>query len=226
MIIPAIDFMDEKIVQLVNGKRVAIELEYSREFVKQFAKFKELQVVDINAAMGNGCNTGLVREICKLGNARVGGGIRSISDAVEKIDQGARKVIIGTMATESFLEELCMQIGNQKIIVALDSKAGNVVTGGWVQNTGKDAFEMITELEEYCCEFFYTAVDREGEMKGFDLGLAKRLKNATKNRVVVAGGISSEKEVNDLEKIGVDCVVGMALYTGKINLGGVKFGED
>jgi len=225
MIIPAIDLMDGKVVQLEQGKTKKLELaEAPVEFAKKFSKLPEVQVVDLDAAMGGGSNIELVKEICKVVNARVGGGIRSTEIAKELMKSGAKKLIIGTRANKKFLQELCNAVGKESIIVAIDARRGKIVVEGWRKETQKTPFQMIKELEPYCSEFFYTCVDREGLMGGTDMETIKRLKAVSLNRLSVAGGISSMKEVKELEALDIDAVVGMALYTGKINLGGAKIG--
>jgi len=222
MIIPAIDLMKGKIVQLEQGQKKKIELdENPLEFAKKFSECKEVQVVDLDAAMGAGENEELVKELCRVVNARVGGGIRDIAKAKELVEAGAKKVIIGTRAEKGFLKELCGEIGREKVVAALDSIKGEVVVKGWKQGTGKSTLEMAKELEPYCGEFLYTCVEREGLMQGTNAEMVKALKRVTGNSVTVAGGIKSIEEVRKLEKIGVNVVLGMALYTGKIKLDGV-----
>ncbi len=224
MIIPSIDLMGGKVVQLQQGKEKKLEIEGPVEFAKRLAGFKAVQVIDLDAAMGKGSNLDIVKEISKIVKARVGGGIRAVEKARGVLDAGAEKIIIGTKAKKEFMEELAGAIGKDKIIVAVDSFRGKVVVEGWQKETDITPMELAKELEGYCSEFLYTAVDREGLMSGIDLETIKKLKGATNNRITMAGGISSMEEVEMLDKLGIDAVVGMALYTGKIKLEGVDFG--
>jgi len=192
-------------------------------FAQKFGQFGEVQVVDLDAAMRNETNNlQLVKKLCKIVKARVGGGIDSIEKSKKLIECGAEKLIIGSKAEKEFLQKLCNEIGREKVIVALDSKKGKVVVKGWKESTALSPVEKAKQLENYCGEFFYTCVDREGLMQGTDFETIKELKKATKNRLTVAGGISTMKEVEELNEMGIDCVVGMALYTGKIKIEGLN----
>ncbi|HLC65749.1 MAG TPA: 1-(5-phosphoribosyl)-5-[(5-phosphoribosylamino)methylideneamino] imidazole-4-carboxamide isomerase [Candidatus Nanoarchaeia archaeon] len=223
MIIPCIDLMNGKVVQLVQGEKKKLELDSYRELLKKFRGF-EIQVIDLDAAKGEGSNKRIVKGICKKAKCRVGGGIRSIKSANEMISAGAKKVIIGSKAfsegriDRKFLGSLSKNIGRKKIIIALDSKKGEIVIKGWREGTGISAVKVAGELEPYCSEFLYTYVDKEGMMQGTDLKALKKLRNATKNEITAAGGISSIKEIEKLEKLGINSALGMALYTGKLKV--------
>jgi phosphoribosylformimino-5-aminoimidazole carboxamide ribotide isomerase len=219
MIIPSIDLVNGKIVKLEQGEKKKIELRANPlKIAKKFSNCKEVQVIDLDAAMGIGNNFQLVKKLCKVVNARVGGGIKSIKKARELIEAGAKKVIIGTRAEKKFLQRLCKAIGKEKLIIALDTKGGKVVTKGWKKSTKMTPFQLAKQLQAYCSEFLYTYVDMEGLMSGTDFETIKKLKRITTNRLTAAGGIASEVEVKKLENIGVDAVIGMAIYTGKIKL--------
>ena len=225
MIIPCIDLLDRKVVQLVQGERKAIEQENYLDLAEYFARFGEFNVIDLNAAKGTGDNLGIIEEICRsTDRSRVGGGVRSVEAAELAIGYGAKKVIVGSAAYDSdrmnyrFLEQLRDRIGRDKIIIAIDSKGGRIAINGWKSTIAMTPFEAIKGLEEYCSEFLWTFVDKEGMMKGTDLETAGKLAKMTKNRISAAGGISSWDEILELEKLGVDSVVGMSIYTGKIKL--------
>lgn len=225
MIIPAIDLMNGNVVQLQQGKTLKIKIgENPLVFAQKFSTFPEVQVVDLDAAMRNPENNfQLVKKICGIVNARVGGGIDSVEKAQELVKAGAKKIIIGTKADEAFLKELMKKIGKEKIAVALDSKKGKVVIKGWKESTALSPVEKAKQLEDFCGEFFYTCVDKEGMMQGTDFDTIRELRKTTKNRLTVAGGISTMEEVEKLDKMRIDCVVGMALYTGKIKIKGLEF---
>lgn len=225
MIIPSIDIMGGKVVQLVQGREKKIEIgEAPEEFAKKFAKCKTVQVIDLDAAMERGDNEEILKRVCKIVKARVGGGVRSVEKARRLVDAGAKKVIIGTRADKEFLSELAATIGKERIIVALDSRKGKVAIRGWRVQTEKTPIRLAKELEPYCSEFFYTCVDKEGLMGGTDMKTIRELKKVTSNKLSIAGGISSNEEIGELECMGVDAVVGMALYTGKIKIKGVEIG--
>ncbi|MCK5283812.1 MAG: 1-(5-phosphoribosyl)-5-[(5-phosphoribosylamino)methylideneamino] imidazole-4-carboxamide isomerase [Nanoarchaeota archaeon] len=217
--------MDKKVVQLVRGKEKKIEVDdvfYAADSLKELGN--PIDVIDLDAAMGKGENVSLIKELCKRMDCRVGGGIRTLEKAKEIIDAGASKVIIGTGAfsdgklNTTFLDELNKAIGKHKIIVSIDSKGGKIVDKGWTESTGINTLDIVKELENYCLEILYTYVDKEGMMEGTDFETVKKIKSMTRIEVTAAGGISSIDEIKKLEEIGVNSVVGMAYYTGKIKM--------
>ena len=214
MIIPSIDLMNGKAVQLIQGKEKVLERENVIDLAREFSKYGEIAVIDLDAALGKGNNIDLIKQICKIADCRVGGGIRDKEKADELLRAGAKKIIIGTKATPEFLENL----PTDRVIVAVDTKNGFVVDKGWTNNTGKTAKECVKELENYCCGFLYTIVDKEGCMKGTDVDAIKALQSITNKRITAAGGISSIDEIKLLDGRGIDCQLGMAIYTGKIKL--------
>src|SRR3989344_6607481 len=179
MIIPSIDLMDGKAVQLERGRKKVLERTVD-EMLDAFSLARELQVIDLDAAMKNGSNESIVAGICRKANVRFGGGMNTIKKAEKMISYGAGKVIIGSMAERGFLKELCDSIGKEKIVVALDSENGKIVKDAWKTNTGQGVEEKIAELEEFCGEFFFTFVENEGTMKGIDVQKAVALKKLTK----------------------------------------------
>lgn len=222
MIIPSIDLMNGKAVQLERGRKKILEREVE-EMLKEFSLARELQVIDLDAAMKNGGNESIVTGICGKANVRFGGGVNTTEKAEKIISYGAGKVIIGSRAERGFLKELSAAIGKGKIVVALDSENGKIVKDAWKTKTQQKVEEKIAELEDFCGEFFFTFVENEGTMKGMDVQRAVNLKKLTKNRVVVAGGIKDVKEIDELDRNGIDCVVGMALYTGNIAMPKIDF---
>lgn len=225
MIFPSIDLMNGKVVQLVQGKREnkKIEIDNVLGVAKKFSKYN-IQLIDLDAAMGNGNNLDTVKVLCSKFNCRVGGGIRDLDRAREMVRAGAKKIIIGSAAFKDkginvlFLKQLNKFIGKDKIIIAIDSREGKIVVKGWKESTGIDTLKIVKELEPYCSEFLYTYVDKEGMMQGTDFSTLRQLKQVTSNEITAAGGISSMDEINKLERLGVNSVLGMALYTGKIKL--------
>lgn len=224
MIIPCIDLMDGKVVQLVQGRDKALEVESPLPILEKFSAFPEIQVIDLDAAMGRGSNDDLVHLVASRATSRVGGGVRSVERARALVEQGAHRVIVGTAAfhadgvDEKFLRSLVESVGRDRLIVALDSKGGRVVVKGWRESTGLRAEQVIAQLEPYCSGVLCTYVDKEGMMQGTDLDWFRRLRNATTLEVTAAGGITTLDEVRALLAMNVHAALGMAVYTGRLDL--------
>lgn len=224
MIIPCIDLMGGKVVQLVQGREKALEADAPLEMLRKFAAFPEIQVIDLDAALGRGSNDAIVESLAARAVTRVGGGVRSLDRARHLIEQGASKVIAGTAAfhgkgvNAEFLRELADGIGRDRIIVALDSRAGRIVVKGWREATDLAAEDVLRQLEPYCAGFLCTYVDNEGTLQGTDLDWFRRLRAATRHELTAAGGIASLDEVRQLSALGIHCALGMAIYTGRLSL--------
>ena len=219
MIIPCIDLMGGKVVQLVQGRDKALEGGTPLEMLEHFAAFPEIQVIDLDAAIGQGSNDGLVELIASRAKARVGGGVRSPERARALIEQGAYRVIVGTAAfNRPVLEQIAEAIGRERLIIALDSKGGKVVVKGWREATEATAEEMIPHLEPYCSGFLCTYVDKEGMLQGTDLNWFGRLRAATRQEITAAGGITTLEDIRALHEMNVHAALGMAIYTGRLNL--------
>jgi phosphoribosylformimino-5-aminoimidazole carboxamide ribotide isomerase len=216
--------MDGKVVQLVQGREKALEGDAPDEMLRKFAGFREIQVIDLDAAMGRGSNDELVEHLAARCAARVGGGVRSVQRARALVEQGARKVIAGTAAFDAngvrheFLRAAAEAIGRDRLILALDSKEGRVVIKGWQEATRFAAEDLIQSLEPYCGGFLCTYVDKEGMMQGTDLDWFRRLRAATDLEITAAGGITTLDEIRALQEMGVHAALGMALYTGRLDL--------
>jgi phosphoribosylformimino-5-aminoimidazole carboxamide ribotide isomerase len=216
--------MEGKVVQLVQGREKALEAEPPLAMLEKFSAFPEIQVIDLDAAMGKGSNDELVKLVAGRAVTRVGGGVRSVERARALIDQGARKVIVGTAAfhqagvNHEFLTELAEAIGASRLIVALDSKGGRIVVKGWRESTSLTAEEALGPLEPYCSGFLCTYVDKEGMMQGTDLDWFRRLRRATKLELTAAGGITTVEDVRQLLDMNVNAAIGMAVYTGRLKL--------
>jgi phosphoribosylformimino-5-aminoimidazole carboxamide ribotide isomerase len=220
MIVPCIDLMDGKIVQLIQGREKALEVTDPDEMLRQFAGFGEIQVIDLDAALGRGSNDELVRYLSARANCRVGGGVRSAERARALIGQGASKVIVGTAAfTSTGIDEAFLRtLERERTIIALDSKGGRIVVKGWRQSTPFTAEEVLARLEPYCSGFLCTYVDKEGMMQGTDLEWFRRLRAATSLELTAAGGITTLDEVRALIGMNVRAALGMAIYTGRLRL--------
>jgi phosphoribosylformimino-5-aminoimidazole carboxamide ribotide isomerase len=219
MIIPCIDLMDGKVVQLVQGREKALEGGSPDEMLARFAAFPEIQVIDLDAAIGRGANDGIVEYLARRAVIRAGGGVRSAGRARQLVEQGASKVIVGTAAFNApLLAQIRDAIGKHRLIIALDSKAGRVVVKGWRESTEFTAEEMIRQFEPYCGGFLCTYVDKEGMLEGTDLDWFRRLRAATTLEITAAGGITTLEEIGELQRIGVHAALGMAIYTGRLDL--------
>jgi len=231
MLIPSIDLKGGKVVQLVQGEKVALESDDLDGWIKRFAGFPAIQLIDLDAAMGTGTNDELVRHVAKRLPCRVGGGIRSVGRAEDVLAAGATAVIIGSAFFDvrrgadggsvikfDFAEALRDAVGLDKVIAAVDAKGGRVVIHGWRTPLAISSAEAVRALEPFCGEFLYTHVDNEGLMQGTDMDAIRELRNATDRRITAAGGITTRDEVDALHAMGVDAVVGMAIYTGALAL--------
>lgn len=224
MIIPCIDLLDAKVVQLVQGREKVLEAAPPLEMLSRFAAFPEIQVIDLNAAMGTGANDDLVRLLAAHATTRVGGGVRTVARGRALIDQGAHRVIVGTAAfapdgvNSAFLADLAAAIGQNRVIVALDSRDDRIVVRGWRETTRLRAEDVLAALEPYCCGFLCTYVDKEGLLQGTDLDWFRRLRAATPLEITAAGGITTIEEVRALHDMHVHAALGMAIYTGRLSL--------
>jgi phosphoribosylformimino-5-aminoimidazole carboxamide ribotide isomerase len=218
MIVPCIDLMDGKVVQLVQGRDKALEGDAPLEMLRKFAAFREIQVIDLDAAMGKGENSVLVELLASRARCRVGGGVRDAARARRLIEQGAHRVIVGTAAFTPALQEIAAAVGPERVIVALDSKGGKVVVKGWVEATEFTAEEVIDRMAPFCGGFLCTYVDKEGMLQGTDLDWFRRLRAATDREITAAGGITTMDDVRQLAAMGVHAALGMAIYTGRLNL--------
>lgn len=214
MIIPSIDLMDGKAVQLRQGKEKVLEKENVLELAKYYSRFGEISVIDLDAAMNKGNNEHLIKEICKHAHCRVGGGIRTVEKAKRILANGAKQIIIGTAADEEFLSKL----PKDKVIVAIDSKQGKVTTEGWTKEVNATPEDYVKRFDNLCAGYLYTIVDKEGMMGGTDIEAIKKIRNLTKKTLIAAGGISSIDEIKTLIKMNVSTQLGMSIYTGAISL--------
>ena len=224
MLIPSIDLQNDHVVQLVQGETLAIEAHDPEPWIKKFARFPRVQLIDLDAARGRGDNSGLVATICGRLPCRVGGGIRSIARARAVLDGGAHAVIVssalfrdGSVDLE-FAHTLAEAVGLERVIAAVDSRGGRVAIHGWKTVLPLTAVDAVRALEPYCGEFLYTHVDTEGLMRGTDMDAILAVRRATGRRVTAAGGITTREEIDRLHAEHVDAVVGMAIYTGQLPL--------
>ncbi len=224
MLIPSIDLMGGKIVQLVQGEKKALEFANFAEWVNRFAKYPLVQLIDLDAAMSNGDNRALIAEFCCQLPCQVGGGIRSAADARRVFEAGATRAIIGSSLVRDgavdvdFAAALNVEFAADRLVAAVDSRRGRVAIHGWKTITDITPANMMAVLEPYCSAFLYTHIDTEGLLQGIPMDVVRDLKARTSRKLIAAGGIRSQREIDDLDAMGVDAVVGMAIYTGAIKV--------
>ena len=225
MLIPSIDLKGGQVVQLVQGRDLALASDDVFAWVQRFEGFPKVQVIDLDGAMESGANDFLVRRICRALPCRVGGGIRTVERARQVLAGGARAAIVGSSLFRNgqpdvgFARALAEAVGAEHVIAAVDSFEGRVVVRGWREATGVSAADAVRALEPYCDEFLYTHVDTEGLMRGIDMEAVRAVRDATTRRVTAAGGITTREEIESLDRLGIDAVVGMAIYTGTLEIG-------
>lgn len=237
MVISSIDLKDGHVVQLKNGKDLVLQRDDAENLISDFNKYGEVAIIDLDAALrntdakGDTKNTELLKSLLRKGNVRVGGGIRDAKKARNLISLGAEKVIIGSAAWNAdrkkaddpildtaFLDELTRAIGKQRIIISVDAINGKIALKGWTETADISLVEGAKEAEKYASELLFTCVEKEGCMGGTDMDMVRELRSAVKCRVVAAGGVNSVEQIAELEKLGCDVQLGMALYTGAVSL--------
>lgn len=224
MLIPSIDLQGGRIVQLVQGQKLALETTNTELWIQRFKDFPKVQLIDLDAAMGTGSNLNLAKTISQRLPCRMGGGIRTVDRAVDVLTAGAQEIIVGSSLFRngrvdvSFAQTLAAAVGTDRIIAAVDSRDGYVVVHGWKTKLEIKAVDAVKELEPFCAEFLYTHVDLEGLMQGTDLDAVRAVNRATQRKVTAAGGITTQTEIDQLNAEGIDAVVGMAVYTGTLAL--------
>lgn len=223
MLIPSIDLQGGRIVQLVQGDTLALASDDVDGWIGRFTGHRAVQLIDLDAAKGAGSNEALVSRICAALPCRVGGGIRTIDRAQATLALGATHVIVGSAlfaaagVDVAFAEALARAVGADRVIAAVDSRGGRVVIHGWRTTLGVTPIEAVRQLEPFVSGFLYTHVDREGLMQGTDIDAIAAVAAATRCRVTAAGGITTREEIDRLGAMGIDAVVGMALYTGRLS---------
>jgi phosphoribosylformimino-5-aminoimidazole carboxamide ribotide isomerase len=220
MLIPSIDLLGGRIVQLVQGEKLRLAFDDFEYWIEKFSRFPLVQLIDLDAAMRQGDNSDLVAQIAKRLPVQAGGGIRSIERARQVLDAGARRVIIGSAlfsktgaVNTAFAAGLAAAIGVERIVAGIDTKDGRIAVKGWKAQVALTPDEAIPQLHPHAGAFLYTHVDGEGLMQGFPMETAARLRKLTERQLIVAGGIRSQQEVDALDELGADAVVGMAVYT-------------
>jgi phosphoribosyl-ATP pyrophosphohydrolase/phosphoribosyl-AMP cyclohydrolase len=236
MVIASIDIQNGKVVQLKQGQELVLQRDNAPELAAEFDRYGEIAVIDLDAAMGKPGNLEMIKPLLRKAECRVGGGIKTPQQAQDMISLGARKIIVGSGAFRDpakkgagkeggefavnipFLEAMSKKIGRERLIVAVDARAGEIVVDGWKTPTGLDLVEAAKAVEPFAGELLFTCVEREGTMTGIDLAPARKLRESVSCQITVAGGVSTLAEIEEIAALGCDVQLGMALYTGKINL--------
>lgn len=223
MLIPSIDLQAGRIVQLVQGEKLAVVTDEIDVWVTRFKGHPKVQLIDLDAAKGEGSNDPLIERICRKLPCRVGGGIRSVERALQVLEAGATHVIVSSALFRAdavdleFARALASAIGPERIIAAVDSRGGRVVIHGWRTRLELTPADAVRQLEPHVSEFLYTHVDAEGLMKGTNMEAIREVQAATTRGITAAGGITTRQEIDELDRLGIDAVVGMAIYTGRLN---------
>ena len=220
MLIPSIDLLGGRIVQLVQGEKLRLAFDDFEYWIERFSRFPLVQLIDLDAAMRQGENSVLVEQIAKRLPVQAGGGIHTVERARQVLEAGAKRVIIGSAlfsaegaVNKELAAKLAASVGAERVVAGIDTKNGRIAVKGWKAQVELTADDAIPQLEPYAAAFLYTHVDTEGTMRGFPADVAARLRKLTKKQLIVAGGIRSQQEVDALDALGADAVVGMAVYT-------------
>ena len=218
MIIPCIDLMGGKVVQLIQGREKFLELPDPLAVLEKFAAYPQIQVIDLDGALGRGDHSEIIHELCRRKPCRVGGGIRTVEKAVHVVEGGALKVIVGSSAFTSdrvnaaFLENLLAAVPREKLMIAVDCLGDRVAIHGWRETLPLTSAQALAQLQPYCSEFLCTYIDAEGRLQGTNLAWFRNLRTATQLPITAAGGITTDEEIKALEEIGMNAALGMAIY--------------
>lgn len=220
MLIPSIDLMNGRIVQLEQGRRLVLETDDVGGWIDRFAGYPLVQLIDLDAAMGRDANDALVRRLCRALPCQAGGGVRTAARAEELLDAGARRVIVGSSlyskngvnveAARAFADAIPID----RLVAAIDSRGRRVVIHGWKTTLALSPEAAARTLEPYVKTFLYTHVDTEGLLGGIDMAAVRSVAASTSRQLIAAGGIRSQGEIDTLHSEGIDAVVGMAIYKG------------
>lgn len=225
MLIPSIDLMGGRIVQLVKGEKLKLAFDDFEYWIERFSAYPLVQLIDLDAAMRKGDNRPLIEQITRRLPCQIGGGVRTPEQAQELLDLGGKRVIFGSVLFRADLERpvdvvgasaIADAIGSEAFVASIDTKGGKVAIRGWQEQTSVSPLDAMHQLEPFCGSFLYTHVDTEGTMTGFPYSVAESLRAATSRSLIVAGGIREQAEIDQLDGIGVDAVAGMAVYSGHL----------
>ena len=226
MLIPSIDLMGGRIVQLVQGEKLKLAFDDFEYWIERFSSYPMVQLIDLDAAMRQGDNAALIENIARRLPCQVGGGIATVERAKQLLDAGAQRAIFGSAlfsgsdnagtVNVALARTIQEEIGTTRFVASIDTKQGQVAVKGWKEQAGLTPQQAIATLNPYCGAFLYTHVDTEGTMQGFPMAIARELRSLTERQLIVAGGIREQAEIDILHQMRVDAVAGMAIYTGAL----------
>ena len=234
-VVPAVDVTDGAVVQLVQGER-GTETEYgdpveaAQRWIEDGAE--TLHLVDLDGAFeGERRNAPAIEAILDAVDVPVqlGGGIRTADGAIELLDMGVERVILGTAAVENpEIVETVSDAYPEGVMVSLDSKGGEVVVSGWTEGTGLDPAEAAGRYEDLGAgAILFTDVDVEGKQEGVRTEPVRRLVDAVDIPVVASGGVATLDDIRELGAVGAAAVVvGTALYEGAFTLSEARAAAD
>lgn len=235
MLIPSIDLMGGRVVQLVHGEDLALGFDDLGYWIDRFSEYPLVQLIDLDAAKRQGDNRRLIETIVHRLPCQVGGGIRSSAEAQILLDMGARRVIFGSslfhgrVAPESIDRENSPAVSNLVRTqfaeeLAFSRRGATSVQCRYERQQGRRSRmerkielrpqDAMQQLEPFCGAFLYTHVDTEGTLSGFPMEIARNLRRQTRRQLIVAGGIRAQSEIDELDAENIDAVAGMAIYTG------------
>lgn len=210
--------MNGRIVQLEQGERPVFATDDVEVWIERFSAYPIVQVIDLDAAMNRGNNSAMVLQLCARLPCQVGGGVRNPARAQALLEAGAVRVIAGSSLFTShgvnvpMADDLARAVGSDQLIAAVDCRAGRVVIDGWRTRLAISPEQAVRALEPFAGTFLCTIVDGEGLLGGIDMAAVGSVARATTRRIIAAGGIRNQDEVDELHADGIDAVVGMALY--------------
>ncbi len=231
IIIPAIDLKNGNCVRLLKGEE-GTETVFSNSPSDTAKKWEEcgaewIHVVDLDGAFrGNPRNFEAVKEIVRSvsSNVQVGGGIRNIATVEKYLEVGIKRVIIGTSAftDRDFLKDICRRFPG-KIAVGIDTKGGKIAVRGWKETIDTSIARTMREFYDIGASLvIHTNVDRDGTMEGVETDSIKNFLSLSALPVVVSGGIASLVDLEQIQSIRNDnllgAILGKSLYTGSIDL--------
>jgi len=234
LVIPAIDIIDNKIVRLTKGN-YTLAKNYNVDVLNQVQKFEDIgfnfvHIIDLLASKEATISTfNLLSDIIRKTKLQIqfGGGIRCEEDVEKLFDIGVNRVIIGSMSINNkpLFEKIISKNKLYEFVIAADVKNNSVMIKGWTEDSSVNIFNHI----EYCCSlglnnFLCTDIDKDGMLSGVNVKLYKEIKEAFPHIFLIAsGGISSTSDVKELSENNINsCVVGKAIYEGKISLQELK----
>lgn len=226
MVLPAVDILDGRVVQLVGGKpgteQIVLPdpLEVALDWEKKGAPM--VHVIDLDGAFGKGGNPHLIRRMLQELHVpiQVGGGVRSSAMVDQYVEWGAARVIVGTKAITdtNWLTDIC-RAHPGKVVLALDTAKGQIQVKGWQEASRlstEQMFDIIRDLP--LAAVLHTNVDVEGKAQGINATEVRRFVERCPHSVIASGGIKGLDDIRALESIGAEaCVAGIALYTKRIN---------